>query len=438
MPAKTLSSKPSPKGQAREHKPRGASARQAILVAGMHRSGTSALARVLSLRGAALPANVLPSNYGNPTGYWEPESIVAFNDRLLEYFGVEWDNPFAAGQLPPPDAFPARFQVEAEELLAREYADADLFVLKDPRCTLLHQFWRRALRATGADARPVVAMRPFPEVAESLVRRDGTSATSAALLYVAYGLEAASLVADGASVVTYAQLLADWRATTDRIAAEQRISWPISGARAANEIEAFLHPATAAARVPQVAEALVDWTDRTWAWFDAAAQGQPPPLAELDGIRSALGAAAEVFAPVLADRDTRIRGLARRADTAEQKEQVERQRDEFAREREQAQAERNRAMEALAHTEAELTRTQEAYRRQEAEANALRDALAWRERQLQETQEARTHTEEELQRARKLADERAQFEVELRQVRQESADREQRRLEAVEIGRAHV
>ena len=85
--------------------------RRCVLVFGMHRAGTSALARVLSLRGAELPGRVLPANTGNPTGYWEPESVVQFNDRLLEYFGVEWNDPFATAQISSADAIPAMFAV---------------------------------------------------------------------------------------------------------------------------------------------------------------------------------------------------------------------------------------------------------------------------------------------------------------------------------------
>src|SRR4249919_2075595 len=115
-----------------------APSRRAVLVVGMHRAGTSALARVLSLRGATLPEHVMPPNYGNATGYWEPERVVGLNDRMLEYFGVEWNDPFAAYQLPPVAAIPARFLAEAKEILEQEYAGSDLFVLKDPRWTLLH------------------------------------------------------------------------------------------------------------------------------------------------------------------------------------------------------------------------------------------------------------------------------------------------------------
>ena len=82
--------------------PKPVAPRRALLVMGMHRSGTSALARVLSLRGAELPAHLMPPNHGNASGYWEPAPIVAINDEMLEYFGSAWDDPLAAFQLTEP------------------------------------------------------------------------------------------------------------------------------------------------------------------------------------------------------------------------------------------------------------------------------------------------------------------------------------------------
>ncbi|MFY7850700.1 MAG: hypothetical protein ACOVQ6_02790, partial [Brevundimonas sp.] len=49
-----------------------ASSRSALVVAGMHRSGTSAVARLLSLAGGALPGNIIQPGPDNPTGFWEP------------------------------------------------------------------------------------------------------------------------------------------------------------------------------------------------------------------------------------------------------------------------------------------------------------------------------------------------------------------------------
>ena len=153
--------------------------RNALVILGMHRSGTSALARVLSLRGAALPRHLMPANAGNTTGFWEPERLVALNDRILASFGVAWNDAFAPGRIPAPDAFPSAFLDEARQILREEYGDSRLIVIKDPRCTLLQSFWREALTGMGIIPLPVVIARRPEDVIASLVRRDGTSALGA-------------------------------------------------------------------------------------------------------------------------------------------------------------------------------------------------------------------------------------------------------------------
>ena len=60
-------------------------ARRAIVVAGSHRSGTSALARVLSLVGCDLPKHVMPPLAGNnELGFWEPADGGSGARRLPE------------------------------------------------------------------------------------------------------------------------------------------------------------------------------------------------------------------------------------------------------------------------------------------------------------------------------------------------------------------
>lgn len=286
-----------------------APARQALVVMGMHRSGTSALARVLSLRGATLPEKLVPANYGNSTGYWEPSSVVELNDRMFDFFGVSWDDPFAAQQLPEPGVIPSRFHSQAREILEREYRDADLFVLKDPRCTLLHGFWQGVLRSMGVRDCPIVVARPFGEVADSLLRRDSTSVASSVLLYVAYGLEAATAVAKGASILTYKQLTDDWRASTDRIAKEQRFNWPRIDMQMQVEIEAFLSPSTAAERSIHISDDLRSWATTVWTWMEGRAMGRRPKLSALEPIQLELARSMRLFSPFLADRKRRTADL---------------------------------------------------------------------------------------------------------------------------------
>ena len=66
--------------------------RKAILVLGMHRSGTSAVTRVLSMLGAALPRRLMPAAVANPVGHFEPMDIVNLHDEILRSAGTKWSD----------------------------------------------------------------------------------------------------------------------------------------------------------------------------------------------------------------------------------------------------------------------------------------------------------------------------------------------------------
>jgi len=133
--------------------------RRALLVLGMHRSGTSALTRIIGHLGASLPLDPMPETADNPCGYWESRSIARFNNRLFESAGTRWNDDAAL-----PDAWfadPARMadEEEAATLLATAFGDAKLFVLKDPRVCRLLPLWRNVLARGGIEPCAVVALR---------------------------------------------------------------------------------------------------------------------------------------------------------------------------------------------------------------------------------------------------------------------------------------
>src|ERR1700691_3651857 len=65
-----------------------------VVVLGMHRSGTSAVSRILNLLGADLgPTQDLLTEYDNPAGHWESKSLVACTDWILAAFARSWDFP---------------------------------------------------------------------------------------------------------------------------------------------------------------------------------------------------------------------------------------------------------------------------------------------------------------------------------------------------------
>ena len=64
--------------------------RTCIIVVGMHRSGTSALAGTLGLLGAALPNNMLGATGSNPKGHFESAAVLGINKQILSALNTCW------------------------------------------------------------------------------------------------------------------------------------------------------------------------------------------------------------------------------------------------------------------------------------------------------------------------------------------------------------
>lgn len=215
--------------------------RVAVLVAGMHRSGTSALTRVLSLLGCSLPQHVMGNNPSNPTGHWEPQTIVDLNDEILEAAGTSWND--WQGLNPGWETSPARagFLRKARRILEQEYEDSSFFVIKDPRICRIAPFWLDALRENGIDPRIIVPVRNPLEVASSLQTRDGIDTSVGYLIWLRHALDAERGTRGEMRVfTTYSELLGNWSSVTTRIAQSLNFSWPRYSPRVVSEIETFL------------------------------------------------------------------------------------------------------------------------------------------------------------------------------------------------------
>ena len=67
---------------------------KAIIVMGVHRSGTSALAGALSMLGFHPGSSLLPAVQGvNNNGFFEDQRVVDLNDRILGVLGRDWRWP---------------------------------------------------------------------------------------------------------------------------------------------------------------------------------------------------------------------------------------------------------------------------------------------------------------------------------------------------------
>ena len=184
----------------------------ALLVLGMHRSGTSALTRVLNLLGAALGDDLMPAGPDNPSGFWEHNGVVAVHERLLQALGRSWDDPrpLPDGWLESAAAGDAAQEIEA--IIRRDFAAAPLWAVKDPRLCRLLPLWRRVLGNLGIEPRVLLVSRHPREVMDSLAKRDGLPAPISELLWARYLLDAVA-GSEGCPrcILAYVDLMDDWR-----------------------------------------------------------------------------------------------------------------------------------------------------------------------------------------------------------------------------------
>jgi len=139
----------------------------AILVLGMHRSGTSAVARVLNLMGAYVGADedlMPPHAEDNPTGYWERRELVIAHDDFFGAAGHAWDR-MAGFDLNTLDAdLREKLARRVRQVIANQASHGTPWLVKDPRLCLLLPVWLDA--APGAAC--VLVVRDPREIAASM------------------------------------------------------------------------------------------------------------------------------------------------------------------------------------------------------------------------------------------------------------------------------
>lgn len=217
--------------------------RKALLVAGMHRSGTSALTRVLNLLGAEIGDRLLPARTDNPRGYWEDEAAVASNEALLRALDLSWQSPGPLPNgwmtLPSTTQWCQRLRL----LLDERFSDKPLFMIKDPRISRLLPAWNLALMGMSVVPHVLICIRHPLEVAESLRARAGMPRALALALWLAYTLDAErDSRAMARWFVRYDQLLDDWSDTVKGIQDQFDLPLPRADNESAALINSFLDP----------------------------------------------------------------------------------------------------------------------------------------------------------------------------------------------------
>lgn len=277
--------------------------RTLVLVIGMHRSGTSTVAGALGILGATLPATGLGLSEDNPKGHFEPKEIVALHDRVLASVAMRWWDwekfPEAWYESPQAQAFVD----ELAGIVRAEFADAPLFVVKDPRTCLLVPLWRRVAAQLDLELVAILPVRHPDEVAGSLHARDGFPLPNSRMAWLRYVLEAERESRDLARVfLRYEDLLSDGPGTMRRVV--ETLQLPLDTREIDAALADFIDPELRRSRADTAS--LHPWLQDTLAEYENAAQARPdgtahvPDAPRLDRIHAEYGTACAAFVPALA------------------------------------------------------------------------------------------------------------------------------------------
>ncbi|MBL9150052.1 MAG: hypothetical protein JNM94_15300 [Phycisphaerae bacterium] len=214
-----------------------------ILIFGMHRSGTSALARALSLGGVALPSTLLESRADNTEGYWESARMVAMNEEILRALGGHALAAFTREMRARERSARATIVRELERVYERECPRDRVVVVKDPRMCLLAEAHLDAARRQGRRVHAVVLVRDAGSAAGSLVARNVVSREYAGLLWRQHVLFAeAATRAIPRTLVRHRTFLADpvgvVTAIRDAVGCNEENATPLE----ADKVRAWVHP----------------------------------------------------------------------------------------------------------------------------------------------------------------------------------------------------
>lgn len=278
--------------------------KRAIVVLGMHRSGTSALTRVLNLYGAALPKQIMPPAPDNETGFWESAEIIATHEELLVSAGSRWDDVLEFPQSWFTSDIAETFKCRIINILRENFSEAPLFVIKDPRMCRLVPLWLSVFKDFGAEPLFIFVVRNPLEVAASLEVRNGFLPAKSIMLWLRHLLAAEKDMRGMKRVfVSYEDLLNDWRGVVQMLSVELSIYWPSHSDSVDTEIDIFLssqlrhHVVTyeeVAARMD-----IVSWVKTTFDWAIRVTKGLAAASEELDSVHEALLSADRAFAPLV-------------------------------------------------------------------------------------------------------------------------------------------
>ena len=196
----------------------------ALIVLGMHRSGTSMLSGLLNELDLYLGDQLLEASKDNIKGYFENKAIVLENDSFLISLGLDWSNSLKFSNNIPGYLIDS-YKQKIKQLIQTEFKDTDVFVIKDPRLCRLLFLWVDIFNDLNIEPKYLNIIRNPIEVTQSIKTRDGIQPDLSYLSWLNHVVEPLQFIEQGKiCFTTYDKMLNNSNAELLRLLTELNIT----------------------------------------------------------------------------------------------------------------------------------------------------------------------------------------------------------------------
>lgn len=140
-----------------------------VIVLGMHRSGTSALAGLLHTNGINMGKKLLGPKPENPKGFFEDKTIIKLNDEILSYNNYKvtsWSE-----KLPSIITCSSNLKLKLSNYIKNR--NENIWGWKDPRTCITFPIWKTIIGKK--EYKVITIKRDIEAVAKSLYKRNNCS-----------------------------------------------------------------------------------------------------------------------------------------------------------------------------------------------------------------------------------------------------------------------
>ena len=235
---------------------------KAVLILGMHRSGTSVLTRLCNLLGMELGEHLLAAEKdNNDRGFWEHEDILDVHNAILSALDSSWYDirPLPENWWKREDIQPYKKQLK--DIIIRDFTDSPLWGVKDPRLCRMLPLWHDLLDELNVIPHYIHVIRHPDEVAGSLQKRDYLMPQHSWLLWAHYVLDAEYYTRDRPrSIMFYPELMQNWQTNLKDTAQIFDMKWPNTPASIKEQVANFIDPNLRHNRHDDLAPDMLEWT----------------------------------------------------------------------------------------------------------------------------------------------------------------------------------